>query len=554
VVEQEAILWATAWSVASFAFLLDYVRSNRARSLVWAGVTATFALLSRQSVGLGPAAALGLLLVVRLVQRGWEWWRPTRSRNQPRVWLTRWLGVSDDAAHGSIWGIAVATVAPIAAYCYVSYAKFGTVLNLAYQKQDVLRARSPERRAALAATGNSLTGIEYVPSNLLQYLRPDAIGFRGTFPWLTFARGTSRNGLAFDPLEPIASVTSTSVLLCVLAVVGIVVAIRGVRGRAARTPPHTDDARAATSASFRLPIIGAALAGAAATIVASRAFRYETDFLPLFVLTGALAVAALCAWAATWHRGRRTVVVVAVVALAAWSVWANFSLAVIYGREYSGFQSSQPRAQFIDFQLDLNESLGLGLPSVKHGKRLPLKRSLELLRTDAPHGELFVVGNCEGLYISGGRNWQPVEERQPGEHQWDVTFGAAAPGDRQPLWSSGTDPENILWAHWIDDDHVRFEFQWTGAPDAIIRGKRVFRVDRQLPYEFTVRLDPASHAVEVRNGKRVLLFGLPGTFDGVADARLGAQPDPDLGSVDWPGTIRERSLTPICDRLTHRTG
>jgi hypothetical protein len=550
-VYHEAILWAAAWSVASFALLLDYLRSGRTKLLVWSTATATFALLSRQSVGLGPVFALGLLLVVRLVQRAWEWWRPSRSRAHRRVWLARGLGVPADAAQGSIWKVAVATVVPIATYCYVSYAKFGTVLNLAYQKQDILRIRSPERRAALAATGNSLTGIEYVGSNLLQYLRPDAIGFRGTFPWLTFASGTTRNGLAFDPLEPIASVTATSVLLCVLTVIGIVVTIRGVRRSPERVRATTDEAPR-TTASFRLPIAAAVGAVATTMVVASRAFRYETDFVPLMVLAGALAVAAMCGWAAAQTRVRRYLVVAGVIVLAAWSVWANFGLSLIYGREYSGFQSNVPRAQFINFQLDLNEWLGVGLPSVRRGKQLPLKRDLELLRTNAPHGDLFVVGDCEGLYISGGRNWQPIEERQPGEHEWEVTFGEASRGDRQPLWSSGTDPANILWAHWIDDDHIRFEFQWAGAPDSTVVGKPIFRVDRRLPYEFRLRLDPVSHDVEVRHGGQPLLLAQPPTFDSVAGQSIGRQADPALGAVDWPGTIRERSLTPICDRLTHR--
>jgi hypothetical protein len=547
-VYHEAILWAAAWSVASFAMLLEYLHSNRGWSLVWASTFAMFALLSRQSVGLGPVFALGLLLVVRIVQRGWEWWHPSRSRSQPRLWLTRWLGLSSAAAHGSIWQVAVATAMPAVAYCYVSYAKFGSVLNLSYQKQDILRARSPERRAALAATGNSLTGLEYVPSNLLQYLRPDAIGFRGTFPWLTFAPGTSRNGLAFDPLEPIASLTATSVLLCVLGIVGVVVAIRGGLRHAERAPAISEGSP--TVASFRVPIVGALGALATTVIVASRAFRYETDFLPLLVLVGSLGVASICAWAGT-QRVRRRVIAVAVAfaVLAAWSVWANFSLALIYQREYSGFHSARLRAEFLDFQLDVNEWLGLGLPSVRHGKTLPIKRVVEFRRTDAPHGDLFVVGDCEGLYVAGGRNWQTIEERLPGQRKWLVTFGGAAPGDRQPLWSSGTGPRNILWAHWLDDDHVRFEYQWSDAPDAIAAGKP-FRVNRRLPYEFTVRLDPVAHYVEVRHGSGLLLSSSPETFATAAGARLGSQPDSELGAVDWPGTIREQSLTPVCDRLT----
>jgi hypothetical protein len=249
------------------------------------------------------------------------------------------------------------------------------------------------------------------------------------------------------------------------------------------------------------------------------------------------------------RRALRTAVVLAGVVLAAWSVWANGSLGLIYGREYGAFEPSSTRAKFVDFELDVNESLGLGLPSVRHGKHLPVKRSPELLRTSAPHGELFVVGDCNGLYVSGGRDWQVIEERLPGERRWDVTFGDAAPGDRQPLWSSGTGPENILWAHWIDDHHVRFEYEWTDAPDDVIAGKP-FRVDRHLPYEFRVRLDPQSRIIEVRHGHRLLLSAPAPTFDTLASARLGRQPEAPLGAVDWPGSIRTESLTPICDRLT----
>jgi hypothetical protein len=104
--------------------------------------------------------------------------------------------------------------------------------------------------------------------------------------------------------------------------------------------------------------------------------------------------------------------------------------------------------------------LGIGFPPVRHGKSLPIKRVVEFRRTDAQHGEHFVVGDCEGLYVAGGRNWQTIEEKLPGQHQFVVTFGDAAPGDRQPLWSSGPDdgPKNILWVEWFDDDHVRFDY------------------------------------------------------------------------------------------------
>ncbi|MFM8305471.1 MAG: hypothetical protein ACKOA9_14455, partial [Actinomycetota bacterium] len=68
-VYHEAILWATAWTVASFSFVVAYLARGRGWSLVGACLTATLAMLSRPSVGLGPVIALALLLAVRVVQR-----------------------------------------------------------------------------------------------------------------------------------------------------------------------------------------------------------------------------------------------------------------------------------------------------------------------------------------------------------------------------------------------------------------------------------------------------------------------------------------------------
>ena len=111
--------------------------------------------------------------------------------------MTRWFGVSSQAADGSLGQVAVACAVPVVLYAYVNYAKFGTLFGNPYEKQDFL-TKLAVRRAALAATGNRLLGLEYVPTNLLEYLRPDGLGFRDTFPWVTFAPKHSLHGLAFD--------------------------------------------------------------------------------------------------------------------------------------------------------------------------------------------------------------------------------------------------------------------------------------------------------------------------------------------------------------------
>ena len=110
---------------------------------------------------------------------------------------------------------------------------------------------------------------------------------------------------------------------------------------------------------------------------------------------------------------RRTVSFV-LVALGVWSCWATFSLTLIYQREYSAFQPTALRAGFFGFQLDVNDALGLGRPSFERGDVLPVITGRELRRTDAPHGRLFVLGDCDGLYVASGRSWEPIEEASAG--------------------------------------------------------------------------------------------------------------------------------------------
>ncbi|TML63754.1 MAG: hypothetical protein E6G14_17890, partial [Actinobacteria bacterium] len=212
-VYHEAMLWGVAWSVAAFSFIVAYLLEGRWALLGWAAVTSTLAMMSRASVGLGPVIALGLLVAVRVIQRGADWWTAHRGQTSRRTTLARWCGLDADTAHGSIWQVVLATAIPLASYMYVNYAKFGTLVSVPIEKQDVLLAR-PERRAVLAATGNSLFGLRYVATSLVQYLRPDGIGFRRTFPWVTFAHFPHVfGGVQFDNIEPTASMTVTSVLL-----------------------------------------------------------------------------------------------------------------------------------------------------------------------------------------------------------------------------------------------------------------------------------------------------------------------------------------------------
>jgi hypothetical protein len=550
----EAISWGLAWSVASFSFVVSYLVAPRGRHLVWACVTATLALLSRPSIGTGPVIALGALLAVGLLQRTIGWWR---RRHQPntspagttpanvappsrRLALARWLGVSDTVASRAIWPVAVAFAAPVVLYAYVNYSKFGSLFGLPSDKQDIL-LNAAARRAALAAS-NQLFSLKYAPTNLLQYLRPDGIAFDRLFPWVTFSTPHIIGNTPYDNIDPSASISAVSTVLVVLAVVGIVAAIRAPR-------PATGDA---TAAVLRIPILAATLATAGTIVIAELIQRYEGDFVPVLVLAGAAGLFWLPALVA--HRGRtaRTLIAGALVVVAAWSCWATFALTLRYQRVYSGIQAPEMRAGFVNFQLDVNDALGLGPPDdVRHGPKLPHLSGQSALRTDAPIGRFFIVGNCDGVYVSNGHEWQPVEEHPSGARRWRVAFDAPTPGTRQPLCSTtlpAPRPNHILWANWIDEDHIRIEYQWTGAPDAFAIGQTM-RVKPGQRYDLDVHLDPAQHYLEVTYGERVLLIGFPSVFDAARPASLGRQDVSTAGATTLDGTIRELQTTSLCERL-----
>src|SRR5437899_2326495 len=263
IVHHEAVLWGIAWSVAALSFVVAHLLYGRTSSLVWASVTATLAMMSRPSVGLGPVVALGLLIAVRLFRRVADWRNRGRAdARSTQAGLTRWLGASAEAARGSLWQVTVATAVPVASYMYVNYAKFGTLLRVPYDKQDVLYRVAHARRAALAATGNSLFGLDYVPTNLVQYFRPDAIGFRGLFPWVTFpGHPHIFGGVVFDNVESTVSIPIMSAALFVLAVAGVVAAIK-------------------VTAVYRIPLLAAALASMGVLAIADLLQRSVGDFVP----------------------------------------------------------------------------------------------------------------------------------------------------------------------------------------------------------------------------------------------------------------------------------
>lgn len=386
-VYHEAIAWGAAWSVVSYAFMLGHLRRSTTAPLVFAGVTATFAVLSRASVGLGPVVALAVVAAIRV----WRW-RRGRSR----------LPLAAIAA-----GCAAL---PLVLSAYVSWAKFGSWTPAPpLDKQDLL-LDWPPRLPAMQANDGSLFGPGYAPTILLQYLRPDGFSIDRLFPWFGFSRGPTVVGDAvFEALNPSASIPSGSPVFVLLAASAVVA---GTRARRTELVPIAVGAVAGCAGMFLLAFID---------------HRYLGDALPLMVVAGAVGWTAL----GQSRRARTRRLLGAGVAITAvWSVWANGSLAYQYQHGWSIGATTASRAQMVRTQLAVHERLTSRPPSRVY---LSMPPTVSL-----PH-TLAVTGDCAAVHWSDGREWHPVETTALTGHAFVDLARVNAPRSKGVELASATD-------------------------------------------------------------------------------------------------------------------
>jgi hypothetical protein len=369
--------------------------------------------------------ALGLVLAGQLVR---EVARRFPER-LPRVWpRLRWLGIrpgetDDEPATGWVVPIVVALAVPCALYAWMNWSRFGTVFSVPWSKQ-LLVTLDARHRAALGANGGTYFGLKFLPTTLLQYMRPDALGSSGLYPWLTFPRFHPPviGSAVFDTIDVSTSVPASMPVLTVLGAIGVWAAAFPKRMRAPRL------------VALRVPLLGAAAAVGFVLALSFIANRYLGDWVPFLVLA---AVAGLeivrsgrdedDARPRRARRSRRTVAFVALGVLAAWGVWVNFSLGVLYQRLYNPPLYTW-RAPMLGFQHHVDDLVGGRPRDVVRSDTLPD----EPARADTAH----VIGDCDAVYWSSGDRWWAVEGRPAGG--WFRLRGAVpSRSGWQPLVSVG---------------------------------------------------------------------------------------------------------------------
>ena len=180
---------------------------------------------------------------------------------------------------------------------------------------------NPQRRAALAANGGTLTGPQFFTTSFMAYLRPDGIRFVDYFPWITLPAhpAPAFDGAFVDQAYRTGSVTAFMPLFLLLTVV------------AAVARPPAAGARRGPRAAGAVRRGGALTGGVMG--YGYYATRYTSEFVPAMVLGGAIGTALLARCAATGSaaagacRGRRLP-----AAVAAFSIVAQMATGAQRGR------------------------------------------------------------------------------------------------------------------------------------------------------------------------------------------------------------------------------
>jgi hypothetical protein len=467
-VYDEDIAWAIPITIATLFVFLGILQRPSKGGVFAAGVLILAGILGRQSTGL--ACIVGALIIAAWFYFGWG--------GTPRK-------------HWALPMVVVAVV-PFVISGVVNWLKFGTFVNGLPLDIQVWTKVNAHRQVFLASTGGKGYSFHFLPTTLWAYFQPFGLRVQSTFPFLTLPVGSPHviGGYVIDILYPTASVPATMPLLFLLSCWAVAVCFRR---------------RASKSlALMRIPLI----VGAGATFVDFElgyiAPRYLGDFLPFLALGGAIGFIDL------WHRWElrdrsfKRTGVTAIICLAAFSLAANLGIALSAATEWTSSQATN----YLQTIRAVSDATGHPLASqIRTGSSLPFW---------APANEVFVVGNCAGLYISSGvdftavptfqierSTWLAVEQGNAFNTSLDVTFNA-------PLSQLGSGIE--LFSVGLDSVFVRPAGQ--GAVQFILGDPRYptfglpFKPSLGVTYDVKVVSNTVLHTISVTVGSAVVLSGI----------------------------------------------
>ena len=166
-VYHEVYLWAMASVVGSLYWLLRVIRRPTLTATSWLFVFVLIASLTRTTGG----------------------WAMCLATLAAGVWLASGRLHPDRRRMAA--AVIGAAVLPWVAAIVVNYLKFRHPFLFPLQDQ-VWTQLNAHRREALDANGGSLVGLQFLPTSIVNYLRPDGLRLVGYFPWITLPAEPAR--------------------------------------------------------------------------------------------------------------------------------------------------------------------------------------------------------------------------------------------------------------------------------------------------------------------------------------------------------------------------
>ncbi len=389
-VYHEAIMWGVSLTLVSLAAQLCWLSArevapgNTRRWLLVASVGAGLAALSRPSVAGGAIASLGLIALGDTASKI----RATR-RSSP-----------DTGSGADLTAVWAATLLPFVVYSLVNWVKFGRLVGVSWESQAYSKL-SAHRQAVLEAHGGSLFAPNFVPTNLFTYLRPDLVGFEGSFPYIQLRRPEAFVG---DPLYDYVDFTSGIFTLMPLLVALMVI---GILTLVVRTP--------APLRELRMVAAGAACGTLGVLTIGFLSSRYVGDFVPVVAVLAAIGLPVAVGRALQYSARAARVGLGASAVLAATGLLTNAAFGYAYQRGLGPLVEPGQAAGYLQDQIWVDERF----PS----STTPLVDQLAVLPSNGGIGDVAVIGQCAGLYLSDGS--EATENR---DSEWRLVELAADSG------------------------------------------------------------------------------------------------------------------------------
>lgn len=147
---------------------------------------------------------------------------------------------------------------------------------------------------------------------------------------------------------------------------------------------------------MRIPMLGALAVTATVMCYGYIGFRYTSEFVAVLAIGSAVGLADVTRRIALRSRHLRTSVLAVIGALAVYSVYANLAVSLASARST---ERGPELVQYISWQDRVSLITGNPLAGIT--------RQTDELPASAPADELWILGDCDALYLSTGDQYEP---------------------------------------------------------------------------------------------------------------------------------------------------